>query len=304
MNRGFVYAITAYVIWGFLPVYWKALQAVPAAEIVLHRIIWSLVFLVILLSVRHRWTWLAGLRAQRKTLIILATAAGLLAVNWLTYVWGVTSGYVVETSLGYFINPLFSVLLGVVFLQERLRLWQWVAVGFATLGVLYLTFGYGSFPWIALTLAFTFGTYGLLKKKVNLEAAESLSAEMAILTIPALILFSLLVVRGDNTFLQTSTGIDLLLVGTGAVTAIPLILFGAGARLIPLSTIGLLQYIAPTIQFLLGVFLFHETFTTDRLIGFGLIWLALVIFALDNVRRQRQNHLHRQQKAESPTLEA
>ena len=302
MNRGFLYAIGAYILWGFLPVYWKALQAVPAAEIVLHRIIWSLVFLVILLSVRHRWTWLAGLRAQRQTLIILAAAAGLLAVNWLTYVWGVTSGYVVETSLGYFINPLFSVLLGVVFLQEKLRLWQWVAVGFATLGVLYLTFGYGSFPWIALTLALTFGIYGLLKKKVRLEATESLTAEMAILTIPALILFSLLVVRGDNAFLQTSAGTDLLLIGTGAITAVPLILFGAGARLIPLSTIGLLQYIAPTIQFLLGVFLYHEAFTTDRLIGFSLIWLALAIFALDNVRRQRQNH--RRQKAVSSTLEA
>ncbi len=290
MNRGCVYAIGAYVLWGFLPVYWKALQAVPAAEIVLHRIIWSLVFLVILLSFRRQWAWLVGLRAQRQTLIILAVSAGLLAVNWLTYVWGVTNGFVVETSLGYFINPLFSVLLGVVFLRERLRLWQWVAVGLAALGVLYLTFGYGSFPWIALTLALTFGVYGLLQKKVRLESTESLAGEMAILVIPALMLLASLAIRGDNAFLQTNPTTALLLIGTGAVTAVPLIFFGAGARLIPLSTIGLLQYIAPTIQFLLGVFLYHEPFTTDRLVGFSLIWLALLIFALDNIRRQRNRH--------------
>ena len=290
MRRGLVYAIGAYVLWGFLPVYWKALKAVPAAEIVLHRIIWSLVFLVILLAFRRRWAWLSALRAQRQTLIILAVSAGLLAVNWLTYVWGVTNGFVVETSLGYFINPLFSVLLGVVFLKERLRLWQWAAVGLATLGVLYLTFGYGSFPWIALTLALTFSVYGLLQKKVRLESTESLAGEMAILVLPALMLLASLTVRGDNTFLQSSPTTALLLIGTGAVTAVPLIFFGAGARLIPLSTIGLLQYIAPTIQFLLGVFLYHEPFTTDRLIGFSLIWLALIIFALDNARRQGQNH--------------
>ena len=290
MNRGFVYAIGAYVLWGFLPVYWKALQAVPAAEIVLHRIIWSLVFLVILLSVRRQWSWLLGLRSQPQTLIILAVSAGLLAVNWLTYVWGVTNGFVVETSLGYFINPLLSVSLGVVFLQERLRLWQWVAVGLAALGVLYLTFGYGSFPWIALILALTFGVYGLFQKKVRLESTESLAGEMAILVIPALMLLASLAIRGDNAFLQASPTTALLLIGTGAVTAVPLIFFGAGARLIPLSTIGLLQYIAPTIQFLLGVFLYHEPFTADRLIGFSLIWLALVVFALDNIRRQRNNH--------------
>lgn len=290
MNRGFVYAIGAYAIWGFLPIYWKALKTVPAAEIVLHRIIWSLVFLVILLAFRRQWAWLSGLRAQRRTLIILAVSAGLLAVNWLTYVWGVTNGFVVETSLGYFINPLFSVLLGVIFLKERLRLWQWAAVGLATLGVLYLTFGYGSFPWIALTLALTFGVYGLLQKKVHLESSESLAGEMAILVLPALVLLAGLTIRGDNTFLQTSPMTMLLLIGTGAVTAIPLIFFGAGARLIPLSTIGLLQYLAPTIQFLLGVLLYHEPFTTDRLIGFSLIWLALAIFALDNTRRQSQNH--------------
>jgi chloramphenicol-sensitive protein RarD len=161
--------------------------------------------------------------------------------------------------------------------------------------VLYLTFGYGSFPWIALTLALTFGVYGLLQKKVRLESTESLAGEMAILVIPALLLLVGLTIRGDNTFLQTSPTTILLLIGTGAVTAVPLIFFGAGARLIPLSTIGLLQYIAPTIQFLLGVFLYHEPFTTDRLIGFSLIWLALMIFALDNARRQSHSHRMRKQ---------
>ncbi len=288
MNKGLIYAIGAYVLWGFLPVYWKALQAVPSGEIVLNRIIWSLLFLIILLAIRRQWSWLSGLRAKPQTLMILVASAVLLLINWLTYVWGVNNGYVVETSLGYFITPLLSVMLGVVFLQERLRMWQWVAVGLAAIGVLYLTFGYGSFPWIALTLAFSFGTYGLLKKKVQLESTESLSAEMAILAIPALLLFSALFVRGENAFLYASPTTDLLLIGTGAVTAIPLLLFGAGARLIPLSTIGLLQYIAPTIQFMLGVFLYHEPFTWERLVGFGVIWLALLIFAVDNFRQQRK----------------
>jgi len=293
MNRGFIYATAAYILWGFLPVYWKALQAIPAVEIVLNRIIWSLLFLVILLSVRRQWIWLKHLREQRRTLIILGISAGLLAANWLTYVWGVNSGYVVETSLGYFINPLVSVVLGVLFLQERLRFWQWVAVVLAALGVLYLTFGYGSFPWIAVVLALTFGTYGLLKKKTRFEAMESLSAEMAILAVPALLLSTVLLMQGDSAFLQANPTTNLLLIGTGIVTAVPLLLFGAGARLIPLSTIGLRQYIAPTIQFLLGVFLYHEPFTTERLVGFCLIWLALIVFALENGYHQNKNYQRR-----------
>jgi len=290
MNKGLIYALGAYVLWGFLPVYWKAIHAIPAGEIVLNRIIWSLLFLIILLAIRRQWTWLSGLRAQRQTLIILVASAVLLAVNWITYVWGVNNGYVVETSLGYFITPLLSVTLGVFFLQERLRVWQWVAVGLAAIAVLYLTFGYGSFPWIALTLALSFGTYGLLKKKVRLEATESLSAEMMILVIPAILLFTALTVRGENAFQYSSPTTDLLLIGTGAVTAIPLLLFGAGARLVPLSTIGLLQFVAPTIQFMLGVFLYHEPFTKERLVGFSFIWLALILFAIDNFRQQRKNH--------------
>lgn len=286
MTRGYLYAITAYALWGFFPIYWKQLHDVPAGEVILHRIIWSLVFLLLLGLLRRRWVWLRQLYLYPRRTLTLGVAAMLLAINWLVYVWGVNHGFVVQASLGYFITPLISVLLGVALLGERLRRLQWVAVGLAAAGVLYLMLGVGEIPWVAFALAASFGLYGFSKKKMHLQAVEGLTAEMSILFLPALMLFLLLMGRGEARFAQSPTTI-LLLVGGGAVTAIPLILFGAATRAIPLSAVGVLQYIAPLLQFLIGVFLYREPFTFGRFIGFAIIWMAVIVFIVDNVRAQR-----------------
>lgn len=288
-NKGLLYAIAAYTLWGLLPIYWKALHVVPATQIVGHRMIWSLVFMVMLLAFKRHWVWLATLMKQPRTLLVVLVAGCILATNWLTYVWAVNAGYVVETSLGYFINPLLSVFLGVLFLREKLRFWQWVAIGIALVGVLYLTLRYGAFPWIALTLALTFGLYGLLKKMTPLNALEGLSLETALVFFPALTYLLFSEVWGSGAFGHAGWGITTLLVLTGLVTGFPLLLFSAAARRIQLSVLGILQYIAPTLQFLLGVFLYQEPFNQTRLIGFSLIWTALLVYSIENiiVRRRR-----------------
>ncbi|MEA3438935.1 MAG: EamA family transporter RarD [Chloroflexota bacterium] len=291
MNRGTLFGLAAYTMWGFFPIYWKLLADVSASEILVNRIIWSLVFLVILLGVSRQWNWLSAVRRDRKTLVNLMIAACLLAINWFTYIWGVNSGYIVETSLGYFINPLVNVLLGVLILRERLRVLQWVAVGVAALGVIYLTYSYGSLPWIALTLAFSFGFYGLIKKRNTLAATESLAGEMSVLALPAIIYLGWLILSGDAAFGSSSTLTHLLLVFSGVVTATPLILFAAAAHRIPLSMLGLLQYIAPTLQFLIGIYVYGELFTRSRMIGFAIIWVALAIYIVDNII-----HIRNQQK--------
>jgi chloramphenicol-sensitive protein RarD len=292
INRGLFYAIAAYGMWGLLPLYWKALQSVPSTQIVAHRMVWSLVFVAALLVFRRQWAWLPAVLKQPRTLLLVLLAGCIVAVNWLTYVWAVNAGYVVETSLGYFINPLLSVFLGVIFLRERLRGGQWLAIGLALLGVLYLTVAYGNFPWIALTLALTFGLYGLLKKTTALAALEGLSLETALLFGPALAYLLLQEGQGQGAFGHAGVGTSLLLALTGVATGLPLLLFGAAARRIPLSTVGILQYIAPTVQFLLGVFLYREPFTASRLIGFILIWTALLIYSGEGllVHRHRAGH--------------
>mgnify|MGYP001030623752 FL=1 len=289
MNRGVWYAVGAYLLWGLLPIYWKALQTVPALQILNHRVVWSLGFLASILLVRRDWEPLRlALKSRRILLIYLATSC-LLGVNWLTYIWGVNAGFIVETSLGYFINPLVSVLLGVVFLREKLRPGQWIPVGLAALGVIYLTISYQKLPWIALVLAFTFGLYGLIKKIAPLNSLHSLALETALLFVPSLAYLLWAEAQGSGAFGHASIGTTLLLVFTGVVTALPLLLFGAGARLIPLSLIGLLQYLAPTLQFLIGVLIYGEPFTRERMIGFGIIWVALVIYTLEGVlAKQRQ----------------
>jgi len=286
MNRGILFGIAAYAMWGFFPIYWKLLKQIPSGEILVNRIIWSFVFLVLVLSLRRHWSWIRKVRTDGRTLVTMILAALLLAVNWFTYIWGVNNGFIVETSLGYFINPLVSVLLGVVVMRERLRVLQVVAVVIATLGVLYLTINYGSLPWIALTLALSFGIYGLIKKRTRLGSIESLTGEIAVLLAPALFFLIYSIIDGSQRYLDIDPLTFLLLVGSGIVTTVPLLFFSSAAKLIPLSTIGLLQYLAPTLQFLIGVFIYQEQFNTQRLIGFVIIWLALLIYSADSLRHR------------------
>ncbi|MEM7333772.1 MAG: EamA family transporter RarD [Chloroflexota bacterium] len=286
MNKGVLYAISAYTTWGILPLFWKLLQDVPAIETLGHRTIWSLVFVVGLLAYKQDWSWLASARKNPKAYRVFLLSALLVGSNWLIFIWAVNAGYVVEASLGYFINPLLSVVMGVVFLKERLRRNQWLAVFIAFLGVVYLTISVGSPPWIALSLAGTFGIYGLIRKTAPLGSIHALGFETAILTPIALTYFIFIESSGAGHFFS-SWQTAVLFALSGAFTAIPLLLFGAGARLINLSTIGILQYIAPTLQFLIGLFIFQEPFTQSQLIGYSIIWCALLIYALDGVRNGR-----------------
>lgn len=282
MNRGIWNGLAAYALWGFFPIYWKLLQQVPALGVIGHRIAWSFLLLIAVILLTRQWEDFRSAVLSPKVIGIYALAGVILTVNWLIYVWGVNAGFIVETSLGYFINPLISVLLGVFFLRERLRAMQWVAVVLAAAGVLYLTVTYGRPPWIALSLAVSFGTYGLVKKLAPLGSLYGLTLETA-LVFPVALLY-LVFVQSVRTgaFLHNGLLIDLLLIGTGAVTSIPLLMFASAARQIPLTMIGVLQYIAPTLQFLIGVFLYHEPFDQSRLIGFSLVWLALLIFWVEN----------------------
>lgn len=277
MNKGLLYALGAYIMWGLFPVYWKWLHAVPAVQLISHRILWSFVLLLALIFATGQWTKFRATLTRRVIAIYLA-AGVLLSVNWLVYVWGVNAGHIVETSLGYFINPLLSVLLGMIFLRERLRPAQWLPVGLATAGVLYLTWTYGSLPWIALSLAFSFGIYGLVKKMAPLGSLYGLTLETGLVFLPALGYLLFVESRGQGAFGHTGLGTDLLLFGAGAVTTIPLLMFASAARRIPLTMIGVMQYIAPTLQFLLGVLVYKEPFETARLIGFSLVWTALLFF--------------------------
>jgi chloramphenicol-sensitive protein RarD len=291
MNKGNLYAAGTYFIWGFFPLYFKALHAVPAAQIMTHRVVWSFIFILALILLRKDLGNLKGAASSSRTIFIYSFAACLLAVNWLTYIWGVNAGFVVETSLGYFITPLVSVLLGTIFLREKLRTSQWIPIGFAGIGVLYLTLSYGAVPWIALVLAFTFGTYGLLKKTAPLGALHGLALETAILFVPCLLFLLYSESQGTGAFGHLGLGTSGLLAVAGIVTAVPLLLFSSAARKINLSTLGILQYISPTCQFLLGVLVFGEPFTTARLVGFGLIWSALILYSLEGIFVRRRSAL-------------
>lgn len=287
MNKGIWYAIGAYTTWGLFPVYWKWLHKVPALQLLSHRILWSfgLLFMVILAS--KQWHLFRAAVLRRGVLRFYFAAALLIGVNWLTYIWAVNAGFIVETSLGYFINPLLSVLMGVIFLRERLRPLQWLPIGLAAVGVLYLTLAYGSLPWIALTLAFTFGFYGLVKKTAPLGSLYGLTLETGILFLPALAFLLFAETSGQGAFLHSGTTSDLLLVGAGLVTTIPLLMFASAAQRIPLSLVGILQYIAPTLQFLLGVLVYKEPFSHSQFIGFGIVWVALIIFGIEGFLTHR-----------------
>ena len=287
MNKGIWNGLAAYVMWGFFPIYWKLLHEVPALEVIGHRIGWSFLLLIFVILLTKQWKGFRSVALVPKVIGIYALAGILLSINWLIYVWGVNSGFIVETSLGYFINPLISVLLGVLFLRERLRAMQWVAVGLAAAGVIYLTVTYGRPPWIALSLAFSFGIYGLVKKLAPLGSLYGLTLETALVFPIALIYLMFVQFTGTSAFLHQGALTDILLIGTGAVTSIPLLMFASAAREIPLTMIGILQYIAPTLQFLIGVFLYHEPFDQSRLLGFSLVWLALIIFWVENYLAHR-----------------
>lgn len=292
MKKGILAGISAYIMWGLFPIYWRWLEQDPAIEILAHRMFWSLAFMVVILTLQKDWRWLGEALQNRRTVITYTLSAILLALNWYTYIWAVNAGYVVEAALGYFINPLVNFLLGVIFLGEKLRAGQVAAVILAVAGVIYLTVSYGSLPWISLLLAITFGIYGLIKKTASLESMHGFSLETLVLFLPALAYLLYRNAMGIGAFGHQGLVITLLLALAGPVTSIPLLLFGYSARKIPLSMLGFLQYILPTLQFLLGVFVYFEPFPQARLVGFCIIWLALLIYSLESVffnRRLRAN---------------
>ena len=282
-----LYGVACYLLWGLFPLYWPLLEPAGSIEILAHRIVWSLLVVATVLAVTRSWAWIRPLLADRATLARMALAAVLIAVNWATYIWGVNNEHVVETSLGYFINPVVTVLIGVLVLHERLRPVQWVAIGLGTVAVVVLAVDYGRPPWIALTLAFSFGTYGLLKKQVGVTvgAVQSLTVETAVLFVPALTFLVVLDARGDGQLGHSGLGHGLLLASAGIATAVPLLFFASAARRIPLSTLGLLQYIAPVLQFLTGVLLYDEPMPASRWVGFVLVWAALSVLTFDGLRQ-------------------
>jgi chloramphenicol-sensitive protein RarD len=284
---GVLSGLSAYALWGLFPLYFPLLEPAGGLEIVAHRVLWSVVFVGLLLTVRRNWSQVRALVSDPRRLLVLTGAAVLIAVNWLVFVYGVNSGQVVETSLGYFINPLVSVLLGVVVFSERLRPLQWAAVGIAAVAVAVLTIDYGRPPWIALALAASFGLYGVMKKVVRVEAAPGLFVETLLVAVPAAIVLAVLHSSGQGTFANAGTGHALLLASAGIATAIPLLLFAAAARRIPLSTVGLLQYLTPLMQLAIGVFVYDEPMPPARLAGFVIVWIALAVFTADSLRHAR-----------------
>lgn len=284
-RQGIFFGIAAYTMWGLFPLWWPLLRPAGAVEILAHRITWSLVFMLLLMSRQRSFDWLRKIGAARFKLLVIA--AGLVSVNWGIYIWAVNHHHVVETSLGYFINPLVSVMLGVVFLGERLRRGQWIAVGIATLAVVVLTIDYGRLPWIAFALAASFGLYGFVKKKAGVAALPSLTVETGLVFLPGFVYLLLLDRQGLGTFARLSLTHDLLLAACGIVTAVPLLCFAAAANRVPLTMIGFLQYIAPALQFMCGVLVFHEAMPSSRWIGFGLVWAGLALFSLESYLHHR-----------------
>lgn len=288
---GTLCAVGAYTLWGLVPLYWPLLEPAGPLEVLGHRVVWTLVFVVGLLAVTRGWGLVRSAVADRRTLRLLAIATVLVTINWGVFIWAVTNGFVLESSLGYFINPLVSVLLGVVILAERLRPAQWTAVGLGAAGVAVITVGYGRLPLVSLALACSFGLYGLVKKRAGVDAIPSLAVETGLATPVALGYLVWLQATGVGTLGSHGAGHTLLLAGSGVITAVPLLLFGAAAIRIPLSRLGILQYIGPVLQFLLGLFVFGEAMTATRWVGFLLVWCALAVFTADAVAGQRRVRL-------------
>ncbi|MEB0140037.1 MULTISPECIES: EamA family transporter RarD [unclassified Undibacterium] len=283
MRKGILLAGSAYTLWGLFPVFFKLLHTVPSLEILLNRMIWSLLFLMMVLAARRQWSWIDEARRQPRLIARFIFSALFLSSNWFVYIWAINDGRVIDTSLGYFMTPLVNILIGSVFLKERLRTGQWIAIALAAVGVCWMTLQTGHLPWVALVLAATFGTYGLLRKTAPLGALEGLSLETALLFPFAIAYLAWLTWHGQNALLSSSTEVSLLLVLAGPVTAIPLLLFAAGARRLPMTTLGFLQYIAPSVQLLLAILVFHEVLDPHKLLGFAAIWLGLLIFSAEGL---------------------
>lgn len=284
MNNGLVNAIIAYIMWGVLPLYWKVFNDVPAGEILSHRVVWSFVFMGILVTVQRRWGDIKRIAANRTQLLSLTASGLLIAVNWLIFIWAVNNGHVVETSLGYYLNPLLNVLLAVVFLHEKPNRGQWLAIAIAGAAVLIIAIDYGRFPWIAISLAVSFGLYGLAKKKTKQDASAGLLSETAVVLPIALGYWIYLAATGESTAWALSPSMFVGLLLSGVVTALPLLFFARAAARMSLSALGFVQYIGPTIMLLLSIFVFKETVSPVLLAGFGLIWTALVVYAVSSVR--------------------
>ncbi len=288
LRRGFVFGFSAYLLWGLFPLYWKLIDSSGAIELLAHRILWSLVTIVVLVLVRRRFSQVRALIANPRSRWPLVAGAVLISVNWGTYIWGVNHDRVVETSLGYFITPLFTVLLGVIILKERLQVAQWIALGIAFVAVAGLTIENGKPPWVAIILTFSFGFYGLAKKQAGAGAIEGMAVESATVAPLALIAILVLGLQGQSTVTHEGPGYLTLVLLTGPITAVPLLLFGAAATRVSMTTLGLLNYIAPIMQFIVGVVVFHEQMTPMRWAGFGLVWIALVILTLNGLHTRRR----------------
>lgn len=288
-KKGVFYAFAAYTAWGLLPVYWKALQVIPAREILAHRILWSFAFVALLLILKKQWGNAKAVLRDPSKLFGLILSSLLITSNWYIYIWAVNSNKVVEASLGYYINPLLTVLLGVVVLRERMDKWQIVSLVLAAAGVLILTLEYGKIPWISLSLATTFALYGLAKRLVQVDSLLGLALETAVVVPVALIYLSTVQVRGAGVMGPSGSLTMLLLLGTGVVTAIPLLSFAQAAKMIPFSTMGFIQYVSPSLSLLLGVFHYHEEFTTAYALSFGAIWIALAVYSVSRFTVARKN---------------
>lgn len=287
---GVLSGISAYLIWGLSPVYWKMLQMISAMEIILHRIIWSFFFLLLLMILFRQTAEFKKIIKNPKILLILTGTAVLVSLNWFTYIWSVNNGFIIQASLGYYINPLVNVLLGMLFLRERLRRLQVIAVVLAAIGVLYLTFFYQTFPWVSLTLAFSFGFYALIRKTAAVSSLIGLTIETMVISIPAVFYLGLLHHSGEGSLGKFGSTTDVLLIGTALVTATPLLLFNLAGKRLMLATLGFLQYLAPTCMLLIGVFLWGNSLVSAQIIAFLFIWVALALYSIDSIRSFRRKH--------------
>ena len=289
-SQAILAGILAYLIWGFSPLYWRLVQDLSALGIVGHRIVWSLFFILIFHSIKRDWSWMKSNGLTTTLVLNVFLTSILLGLNWYVYIYAVNSEKIVDASLGYFINPLVNVLMGVLFFREKLRIFQWISVSLAGAGVLYLTLQYGNLPWIGLVLAFTFGSYGLLKKKSHLSSLVGFTYEMIILFVPSIAILTHLMLSGYRISGGFWSGNIIVLMMTGLVTGVPLLLFGVAAKGMHLSTLGFIQYIAPTMQLMIGIFIFVEDLSIDRLVGFGFIWLAIILYTTEGLSRNRRKN--------------